>query len=154
MLARTVNVSSLDDPTAEHSQEILELANGCLCCSIKDSGIAAIEKLMQRKGAFDHILLETTGLADPGMLNQCSGFRDSDWEHRMVGPIAAMFWQNEDFVAGLGRDITLDAVVCVVDAVFGKQVRGFPCKCVQVLTVLSKWKMTNLSTRLEKAFGV
>jgi G3E family GTPase len=42
------------------------LANGCLCCSIKDAGVAAIEKLMQRKGAFDHILLETTGLADPG----------------------------------------------------------------------------------------
>jgi G3E family GTPase len=44
----------------------LELANGCLCCSIKDSGVAAIEKLMLRKGAFDYILLETTGLADPG----------------------------------------------------------------------------------------
>lgn len=50
----------------EGSEEVLELANGCLCCSIKDTGIAAIEKLMRRKGAFDHILLETTGLADPG----------------------------------------------------------------------------------------
>lgn len=100
--SKTVNVSSPDDPTAEQSEEILELANGCLCCSIKDSGAAAIEKLMQRKGAFDHILLETTGLADPG-------------------PIAAMFWHNEEFATGLGNDITLDAVVCVVDAVFGKQ---------------------------------
>lgn len=59
-------MSSPDDPAAESSEEFLELANGCLCCSIKDSGVAAIEKLMQRKGAFDHILLETTGLADPG----------------------------------------------------------------------------------------
>lgn len=64
--ARTINVSSPDDPAAEQSEEVLELANGCLCCSIKDTGVAAIEKLMQRKGAFDHILLETTGLADPG----------------------------------------------------------------------------------------
>jgi len=64
--AKTVNVSSPDDPAAEQSEEILELANGCLCCSIKNSGAAAIEKLMKRKGAFDHILLETTGLADPG----------------------------------------------------------------------------------------
>jgi len=55
------------DPNAE-SEEVLELANGCLCCSIKDSGVAAIEKLMQKKGAFDYILLETTGLADPGKL--------------------------------------------------------------------------------------
>jgi len=57
---------------------------------------------MQRKGAFDHILLETTGLADPG-------------------PIAALFWHNEEFATGLGRDISLDGVICVVDAVFGPQ---------------------------------
>jgi G3E family GTPase len=58
----TINVSS----GAQQSEEFLELANGCLCCSIKDSGVAAIENLMKRKGAFDYILLETTGLADPG----------------------------------------------------------------------------------------
>ncbi|KAG6887721.1 hypothetical protein C0995_013315 [Termitomyces sp. Mi166 len=97
--ARTVNVSSSPE---EQSEEILELANGCLCCSIKDSGVAAIEKLMQRKGAFDHILLETTGIADPG-------------------PIASIFWHNEEFASGLGRDIVLDGVICVVDAFFGKQ---------------------------------
>ncbi|KAF8798879.1 CobW domain-containing protein [Phlegmacium glaucopus] len=99
--ARTINVSSADDPTAEQTEEFLELANGCLCCSIKDSGVAAIEKLMQRKGAFDYILLETTGLADPG-------------------PIASMFWHNEEYATGLA-DIILDGVVCVVDAVFGKK---------------------------------
>lgn len=82
------------------SEEVLELANGCLCCSIKDTGVAAIEKLMQHKGAFDHILLETTGLADPG-------------------PIAAMFWCNEEMASNLGSQIVLDGVVCVVDAVFG-----------------------------------
>ena len=65
-LAKSINISSSTDPTAEKTEEFLELANGCLCCSIKDSGIAAIEKLMQRKGGFDYILLETTGLADPG----------------------------------------------------------------------------------------
>lgn len=64
-IAKTINISNPDDPS-QQSEEFLELANGCLCCSIKDTGIAAIEKLMKRKGAFDHILLETTGLADPG----------------------------------------------------------------------------------------
>lgn len=66
-IAKTINVSSPSNPTAEGTEEFLELANGCLCCSIKDSGVAAIEKLMQKKGAFDYILLETTGLADPGV---------------------------------------------------------------------------------------
>ncbi|KAI9512465.1 CobW domain-containing protein [Russula earlei] len=101
-VSRAINVSSASDPLAESSEEFLELSNGCLCCSIKDSGIAAIEKLMQRKGAFDYILLETTGLADPG-------------------PIASIFWRNEEFNRGKGKDIVLDGVVCVVDALFGKQ---------------------------------
>ncbi|XP_068092061.1 zinc-regulated GTPase metalloprotein activator 1-like isoform X1 [Hyperolius riggenbachi] len=46
-------------------EEWLELRNGCLCCSVKDNGLKAIENLMQKKGKFDYILLETTGLADP-----------------------------------------------------------------------------------------
>ncbi|XP_010177904.1 PREDICTED: COBW domain-containing protein 2-like [Mesitornis unicolor] len=46
-------------------EEWLELRNGCLCCSVKDNGVKAIENLMRRRGKFDYILLETTGLADP-----------------------------------------------------------------------------------------
>ncbi|KAI9695487.1 MAG: hypothetical protein M1820_008589 [Bogoriella megaspora] len=74
-------------------EEWLELANGCICCSVKDSGVAAIESLMDRRGAFDYILLETTGLADPGN-------------------IAPLFWVDE----GLGSTIYLDGIVCLIDA--------------------------------------
>ncbi|KAK3592137.1 hypothetical protein CHS0354_019425 [Potamilus streckersoni] len=49
-------------------EEWLELRNGCLCCSVKDNGVKAIENLMTKKGKFDYILLETTGLADPGII--------------------------------------------------------------------------------------
>ncbi|KAH0301685.1 cobW-domain-containing protein, partial [Aureobasidium melanogenum] len=74
-------------------EEWLELANGCLCCSVKDSGVAAIESLMEKRGAFDYILLETTGLADPGNL-------------------APLFWVDD----GLGSTIYLDGIVTLVDA--------------------------------------
>ncbi|KAJ9629895.1 hypothetical protein H2203_002279 [Taxawa tesnikishii (nom. ined.)] len=74
-------------------EEWLELANGCLCCTVKDSGVAAIEGLMERSGTFDYILLETTGLADPGNL-------------------APLFWVDE----GLGSTIYLDGIVTLVDA--------------------------------------
>ncbi|CUS09522.1 unnamed protein product [Tuber aestivum] len=74
-------------------EEWLELANGCICCSVKDMGVAAIEKLMERRGKFDYILLETTGLADPGN-------------------IAPMFWLDE----GLQSTIFLDGIVTLVDA--------------------------------------
>ncbi|KAI9714633.1 MAG: hypothetical protein M1812_006298 [Candelaria pacifica] len=74
-------------------EEWLDLANGCICCSVKDSGVNAIESLMERRGAFDYILLETTGLADPGN-------------------IAPLFWVDE----GLGSTIYLDGIVTLVDA--------------------------------------
>ncbi|KAJ1967139.1 hypothetical protein IWQ62_002035 [Dispira parvispora] len=74
-------------------EEWLELRNGCLCCTVKDAGVKAIEQLMRKKGKFDYILLETTGLADPG-------------------PIASMLWQNEE----LGSELYLDGVITVVDA--------------------------------------
>ncbi|XP_054254146.1 zinc-regulated GTPase metalloprotein activator 1A-like isoform X6 [Indicator indicator] len=79
-------------------EEWLELRNGCLCCSVKDNGVKAIENLMQRRGKFDYILLETTGLADPGA-------------------VASIFWVDSE----LGSDIYLDGVISVVDAKHGLQ---------------------------------
>ncbi|KAJ1900603.1 hypothetical protein GGI09_005094 [Coemansia sp. S100] len=76
----------------EMVEEWLDLKNGCLCCTVKDKGLKAIESLMERKGKFDYILLETTGLADPGK-------------------IASMLWSNEE----LGSDIRLDGIVTMVD---------------------------------------
>ena len=55
---RTANISS----GGETVEEWLELRNGCLCCSVKDNGVKAIETLMNKKGKFDYILLETTGM--------------------------------------------------------------------------------------------
>lgn len=96
----------------EKVEEWLEVGNGCICCSVKyverafilfkqeletnsnrDTGVNAIESLMQKKGAFDYILLETTGLADPGNL-------------------APLFWVDD----GLGSTIYLDGIVTLVDA--------------------------------------
>lgn len=59
----------------------------------RDTGVMALESLMERKGTFDYILLETTGLADPGN-------------------IAPVFWMDE----GLGSSIYLDGIVTLVDA--------------------------------------
>ncbi len=59
----------------------------------RDSGVSAIESLMEKKGAFDYILLETTGLANPGNL-------------------APLFWVDE----GLGSSIYLDGIVTLIDA--------------------------------------
>lgn len=79
----------------QEATEWIPLANGCICCSVKDSGVAALESLVERQSdkSFDYILLETTGVADPGN-------------------IAPMFWMDE----GLNSSIYLDGIVTVVDA--------------------------------------
>ena len=60
---------------------------------LRDIGVTAIESLMKKSGAFDYILLETTGLADPGN-------------------IAPLFWMDDE----LGSSIYLDGIVTLVDA--------------------------------------
>ncbi|SCV04036.1 LAME_0H15236g1_1 [Lachancea meyersii CBS 8951] len=75
-------------------EEWLDLGNGCLCCSMQDVGVKAIESLISRcPGKIDYILLETSGIADPQ-------------------PIAKMFWQD----TGLYSNVYLDSIVTVLDA--------------------------------------
>ena len=75
-------------------EEWVELANGCLCCQVKGEFLVALEQLLRRgRGRIDHILLETTGLADPG-------------------PIVQALWADEQLEAG----VYLDGVITVIDA--------------------------------------
>ncbi len=47
-------------------EEIFEMNNGCICCTVRGDLIRILGNLMRRKDRFDYILIETTGLADPG----------------------------------------------------------------------------------------
>src|SRR3954471_8176974 len=51
-------------------EEIFEMNNGCICCTVRGDLIRIIGNLMKRKDKFDYILIETTGLADPGPVVQ------------------------------------------------------------------------------------
>jgi G3E family GTPase len=74
-------------------EEVFEMNNGCICCTVRGDLIRIIEGLMKRKGKFDAIIVETTGLADPA-------------------PVAQTFFVDEDVQA----KSRLDAVVTVADA--------------------------------------
>src|SRR6202012_1393581 len=74
-------------------EEVFEMNNGCICCTVRGDLIRIMEGLMKRKGKFDAIIVETTGLADPA-------------------PVAQTFFVDED-VKSKSR---LDAVVTVADA--------------------------------------
>ncbi len=74
-------------------EEVFEMNNGCICCTVRGDLIRIIEGLMRRKGKFDAIIVETTGLADPA-------------------PVAQTFFVDEN----VGKRTKLDAVVTVADA--------------------------------------
>ncbi|XP_044488058.1 COBW domain-containing protein 1 [Mangifera indica] len=74
-------------------EEWVELANGCICCTVKHSLVQALEQLVEMKERLDHILLETTGLANPASL-------------------ASILWLDDQ----LESSIRLDSIVTVVDA--------------------------------------
>jgi G3E family GTPase len=74
-------------------EEVFEMNNGCICCTVRGDLIRILDGLMRRKEKFDAIIVETTGLADPA-------------------PVAQTFFMD----ANIGRKTKLDAVVTVADA--------------------------------------
>jgi G3E family GTPase len=73
-------------------EEIFEMNNGCICCTVRGDLIRIIGNLMKRRDRFDHLVIETTGLADPA-------------------PVIQTFFVDED----LRDELRLDAVVTLVD---------------------------------------
>jgi G3E family GTPase len=74
-------------------EEVFEMNNGCICCTVRGDLVRILDGLMRRKGKFDAVIVETTGLADPA-------------------PVAQTFFVDEN----VGRKTRLDAVVTVADA--------------------------------------
>ncbi len=73
-------------------EEIFEMNNGCICCTVRGDLIRIIGNLMKRRNKFDHLVIETTGLADPA-------------------PVIQTFFMDED----MREKLNLDAVVTMVD---------------------------------------
>jgi G3E family GTPase len=82
-----------NDLIVETEEEIYEMNNGCVCCTVRGDLIEVLERLLRQPGRFDAIVIETTGLADPV-------------------PVAQTFLMDE----GARARTRLDAVVTVVDA--------------------------------------
>ena len=80
--------------SGESLEGFYELNNGCICCSVKDDLLTTLEQLIMHKDRFDYIIIETTGVANPG-------------------PVITSLWTDD----GLETSLKLDGVVCVVDSV-------------------------------------
>ena len=74
-------------------EEIFEMSNGCICCTVRGDLIRVLGNLMKRRDKFDYVLVETTGLADPG-------------------PVAQTFFMDDEIASAF----SLDGIVTLVDA--------------------------------------
>ena len=88
-------LEGIDDKliTAQIDEEVFEMNNGCICCTVRGDLIRILSALMRRRDKFDAILLETTGLADPA-------------------PVAQTFFADPDVKAST----ELDSILTMVDA--------------------------------------
>lgn len=82
-----------NDLIVESDEEIYEMNNGCVCCTVRGDLIRILESLMRRSHRFDAIIIETTGLADPV-------------------PVAQTFFMDDT----VNTKTALDSVIAVVDA--------------------------------------
>ncbi|KAA2213919.1 CobW family GTP-binding protein [Teichococcus oryzae] len=82
-----------NDLVIDADEEVFEMNNGCICCTVRGDLVRILGALMKRRGKFDGIIVETTGLANPA-------------------PVAQTFFMDED----VKRATRLDAIVTVVDA--------------------------------------
>ena len=82
-----------NDLIVETDEEIYEMNNGCICCTVRGDLIRVVQNLMKRPGRFDAVVVETTGLADPA-------------------PVAQTFFMDDD-VRAKSR---LDSVIALADA--------------------------------------
>ena len=74
-------------------EEVVEVMNGCICCTVRGDLVVALNKLYEKISKFDAVIIETTGLADPA-------------------PVAQTFFVDE----GIQKKYDLDGIITVVDA--------------------------------------
>lgn len=77
---------------SQKGDEIIEMLNGCICCTVRGDLIATMKKLIAKKDSFDAVLIETTGMADPA-------------------PVVQTFFMEEE----LEKHYQLDGVIAVAD---------------------------------------
>ena len=82
-------------------EKLVEMSNGCICCTVRGDLIRVLGNLMKRRDKFDYVLVETTGLADPG-------------------PVAQTFFMDDE----IREEFSLDGIVTLVDAAHIEQQLG------------------------------
>ena len=94
-----------------NQDEVLQLANGCICCSINDSFVAAVGKILERLDDFDYLIVETTGVADPAPVINSLMVSDLADSVRVDGILTLVDAENFDPKTHMGSEAALSQIM-------------------------------------------
>jgi G3E family GTPase len=141
-------------------EEIFEMNNGCICCTVRGDLIRIIGNLMRRRDKFDHLVIETTGLADPAPVIQ-TFFVDEDVQQqaRLDAVVTVVdtkhIWQHWDADEAQEQIAFADVILLnKVDLVTGEQLEELEQRIRQMNPMAKIYRTQNAEVEMDALLGV
>jgi len=142
-------------------EEIFEMNNGCICCTVRGDLIRILNNLMQRKDKFDYILIETTGMADPAPVAQTFFVDDEMKEKMMIDSITTVVdakhvWQHIDSSDECKQQIAFADVIILnkIDLVTADELKQLERKIRSINALAKIYPAKDAAVGVEKILNV
>jgi G3E family GTPase len=142
-------------------QDIFEMNNGCICCSIKGDLIATLNRLIERHDKFDSILIESTGLASPGPIAQAFLLEDVINETLKLDGIVTLvdafhFWKQLDEVDVAWEQIAFSNVILLnkIDLVSAEELKKVDTRLRSINPTARIFPTENAAINLDQILNI
>jgi G3E family GTPase len=142
-------------------EEIFEMNNGCICCTVRGDLIRILNNLMQRKDKFDYILIETTGMADPAPVAQTFFVDEEMKEKMMIDSITTMVdakhvWQHIETSDECKQQIAFADVIILnkTDLVTEEELKQLERKIRSINALAKIYKAKDAGVAVDKILNV
>jgi G3E family GTPase len=142
-------------------EEIFEMNNGCICCTVRGDLIRILGNLMKRKDRFDAIMIETTGMADPGPVAQ-TFFVDDEMQQKLKldGIVTVVdakhVWQHIDDSDEVKEQIAFADVILLnkTDLVYPEDLRRLEARIHSMNAAAKVYRTQNALVEMDKILGI
>ena len=142
-------------------EDIFEMSNGCICCSIKGDLIATLNRLIERQDKFDSILIESTGLASPGPIAQAFLLEDEINDSLKLDGIVTLvdarhFWKQLDEVDVTWEQIAFSNVILLnkIDLVSAEELAKVDTRIRNINPTARIYQTQNAAIELDKILNI
>ena len=142
-------------------EDIFEMNNGCICCSIKGDLIATLNRLIERQDKFDSILIESTGLASPGPIAQAFLLEDEINDSLKLDGIVTLvdarhFWKQLDEVDVTWEQIAFSNVILLnkIDLVSADEIAKVDTRIRGINPTARIYQTQNAAIELDKILNI